>query len=138
MVESNQPGGFWPTMYNPFGGLGSKLSQWLSPASDATSNDDAYRITVELPGVPEDAVELEVHEGVLTVSGEKTTEREDKGDTWFFSERQYGAFRRSFRLPSDADDAHVEAHMADGVLEITVPRHKAQTAAGRKVPVKKR
>ena len=137
MVESSQTG-LWPNLYAPLRGLGTRLSEWLTPASDASSDDAAYRITMELPGVPEDAIELTVDQGMLTVSGEKSESREDKGDTWYFSERQFGAFRRSFRLPGDADAPRAEAHVKDGVLEITVPRKAPDTGEARRIEVRKK
>ncbi|MBS0125596.1 Hsp20/alpha crystallin family protein [Thetidibacter halocola] len=137
MVESSQSG-LWPNLYAPFRGLGTKLGEWLSPASDASSDETAYRITMELPGVPEEAIDLTVDQGVLTVSGEKTESREEKGETWYFSERQFGGFRRSFRLPSDADAARAEAHVKDGVLEITVPRKAPDAGQGTKIAVKRK
>ena len=136
MVETTQTG-LWPHLYAPLKGLSTKISDWLSPASDASSDDGAYRISVELPGVPEEAVELLVDDGVLSVTGEKTATREDRGETWYFSEREYGAFRRSFRLPGDADADRAEAHMKDGVLEITVPRRAPEESRGRRIAVKK-
>ncbi len=137
MVETNQSAGLWPHLTSPLRNFGTRLSEWLSPASDASSDEAAYRISVELPGVSEEDVDLSIDGGVLIVSGEKTTTREDKGDTWFFSERQYGSFRRSFRLPADADDAAVTAHMKDGVLQITVPRRAPDASTGRKIQVKR-
>ena len=77
---------------------------------------------MELPGVSEDDIELTVEDGVVTIRGEKKTETEKKGDTWYFSERQYGAFRRSFRLPEDAEGDKAEARMKDGVLHVSVPK----------------
>ena len=136
MVETTQTG-LWPHLYAPLKGLSTKISDWLSPVSDASSDDGAYRISVELPGVPEEAVELRVDDGVLSVTGEKTATREDRGETWYFSEREYGAFRRSFRLPGDADADRAEAHMKDGVLEITVPRRAPEESRGRRIAVKK-
>ncbi|EPX75764.1 Hsp20/alpha crystallin family protein [Salipiger mucosus] len=136
MVETNQ-GGLWPNLYAPLKGFGTRVSDWLSPASDASSDDKAYRIAVELPGVSEDDIELNVEDGMLSVSGEKSETREDKGETWYFSEREYGSFRRSFRLPGDADADKAEAHVKDGVLEITVPRKPPESSGGRKIAVKK-
>jgi HSP20 family protein len=73
---------------------------------------------------------------MLTVRGEKRTHEERKGDTWFFSERQYGAFRRSFRLPEDAETQGVSAHMKDGVLHISIPRREASPKASvRKIDI---
>ncbi|MGP6088521.1 Hsp20/alpha crystallin family protein [Antarctobacter jejuensis] len=137
MVETNQTG-LWPNLYAPFRNLQSRVADWLSPASDASSDEAAYRIRVELPGVPEEAIDLSVDQGVLTVSGEKNETREEKGDTWYFSEREWGSFRRSFRLPGDADADRAEAHVKDGVLEITVPRRSPDSAGGKKIAVKKR
>lgn len=136
MVESNQSGSLWPQFTTPLRNLGNRIADWLSPASDASSDADAYRISVELPGVSEKDITLTADAGVLSITGEKTATREDKGETWYFTERQYGAFRRSFRLPADADDAKVEAHMKNGVLEITVPRKSSDTG-GRRIEVKR-
>ncbi|MCL4130819.1 UNVERIFIED_CONTAM: hypothetical protein GTU68_063776 [Idotea baltica] len=86
---------------------------------------------MELPGVSEQDIDISVEDGVVTIRGEKKTATEKKGDTWYFSERQYGAFRRSFRLPSDADGANASAAMKDGVLQLTVPKlapEKSETA----------
>ncbi|WP_420327543.1 Hsp20/alpha crystallin family protein [Mameliella sp.] len=137
MVESNQTG-LMPNLYAPFRHIQNKLADWLTPASDASSDDAAYRIRIELPGVAEDAIDLSVEQGVMTVSGEKTETREDKGDTWYFSEREFGSFRRSFRLPGDADADKAEAHVSNGVLEITVPRRAPDSGGGKKIEVKKR
>ena len=122
MVEKTDLGHFWPSLYEPFRAFGQRVSDWLSPAAEASGDDGAYVITMELPGVAEDDVEVTVHDGVLTVRGEKRTEESRKGDTWYFSERQYGAFRRSFRLPQDVAADTVKARMRDGVLTLTVPR----------------
>ena len=80
---------------------------------------------MEVPGINESDIDLTVEDGVVTVRGEKKTSTEKSGDTWFFSERQYGAFRRSFQLPADADGDGVKAEMKDGVLHISVPKSKA-------------
>jgi HSP20 family protein len=75
---------------------------------------------------------------LVLLKGEKQTEREEKGETWFFSERAYGSFSRSFRLPPDADAEAVSAELKDGLLTISV-RKKAQGApeGARKVQIGK-
>lgn len=126
MVEKNTEYSRWPSLfdplYDPLRTFGHKVADWLKPASAASSNDDAYSITVELPGVNEADVDLSVNEGSLLIRGEKKTESEQKGDTWYFSERQYGAFSRTFQLPDDADGSKASATMKDGVLKIMIPR----------------
>lgn len=131
MVEKSGFGGLWPTLFEPFRLAGTRIADWLAPASEASSGEEGYRIALELPGVAEEDVELAVDGGVVTVRGEKKASREEKGDTWYFSERQYGAFSRSFRLPADADEAKVAAALKDGVLTITAPRRPAAAAAKR-------
>ena len=137
MVETNQTSGFWPSLYSPLRGVGSRLADWLSPASDASSNEDAYHISIELPGVSEKDISVTAESGMLVVSGEKSSHREDKGETWYFSERQYGSFRRSFRLPADVDEAAISAHMKDGVLDVAVPRRKPTAGKANAIPVTK-
>lgn len=135
MVEKSHIGGLWPALYEPLRAFGARVADWVAPAAEASSGEDAYRITMELPGVAEDDIELTVDDGVVTIRGEKRTEREDKGDTWYFSERQYGAFARSFRLPGDADAGAVSAELAGGVLTVTVPRKAPVESAGRRIAI---
>lgn len=126
MVEKNEEYRRWPSLfdplYDPLRNIGHRVADWLKPASAASGNDDGYSISMELPGVSEDDIELSVKNGTLIIRGEKKTETEKKGDTWYFSERQYGAFSRTFQLPEDADSGKASASMKDGVLKITVPR----------------
>lgn len=136
MVEKTSSGSFWPSLYEPFRTMGTRLADWLSPASEASQNGDSYRIAMELPGVAESDIHATVEDGVLLVRGEKKSEREEKGDTWYFSERQFGSFSRSFRLPSDADATGVKAEMKDGVLTVTVPK-KPSSKSTTQVPINK-
>ena len=136
MVEKSHTSGFWPSLYEPFRSMGTRLAEWVAPASEASTNGDGYRIAIELPGVEEKDIEVSVDDGVVTVKGEKTASREEKGETWYFSERQYGSFSRSFRLPPDADEAAVKADLKDGVLTVTVARKAAEAPAKAKaVPI---
>ena len=136
MVEKSHTSGFWPSLYDPLRQVGERVSKWLAPASEAGADDNAYRISVELPGVEEKDIHLSVEDGVVSLSGEKRTEREEKGETWFFSERQYGSFSRSFRLPPDADASKVDAKLKDGVLTISIPKTAPERSKGSKIQVR--
>lgn len=136
MVEKSQTG-FWPSVYEPMRNFGQRVADLVAPASDASSNANAYNISIELPGVAEKDIDVSVHDGVVTVTGEKTHEREEKGDTWFFSERQYGSFSRTFRLPTDADGDKIEAHLKDGVLTLSVPKRDSAVGEAKKVAIQK-
>ena len=136
MVEKSHTSGFWPSLYDPFRQMGERVAEWLAPASEAAGNDMAYRITVELPGVEEKDIYLTVEHGMVMLKGEKRTEREEKGETWFFSERQYGSFSRSFRLPPDAEAENVDGQLRDGVLTITIPKTRPKQPDIAKVKIR--
>jgi len=136
MIEKSESGSMWPQVFDPLRNFGSRVADWLAPASEASEGNGTYTISVELPGVSENEIDVTVDKGVVTVKGEKKTSREEKGETWYFSERQFGAFSRSFRLPADADEGGVDANLKDGVLTIKVPKLKEVETGAKKVAVK--
>ena len=93
-----------------------------SPAVEVSENAQGYAITVEIPGGKKDDVVVDCHDGVLTIKGEKKSEREEKDEHRHFVERRYGSFSRLFRLPDDAASDRVAANFKDGVLTIEIPR----------------
>jgi HSP20 family protein len=106
----------------------SARSAMLSPAVDLTENDQGYVVTAELPGVKRDDVTVELHEDVLTIRGEKKSEREEKKDRSHWLERTYGSFSRSFTLPANAVSDQLKASFTDGVLKIEIPKKEATKA----------
>lgn len=93
------------------------------PRMDIVEKDGRIEMTAELPGLEEKDVEIEVNENVLTLKGEKKTEREEKEDgNRYLSERTYGAFTRAIELPEGVNPDEVKATMAKGVLTITIPK----------------
>jgi len=96
----------------------------FAPAIDVVENDDEFVITAELPGAKRDDVTVELHEGVLTLRGEKKTERDEKRDQARYVERSYGSFSRSFTLPSNADGEKLKATFKDGVLSLHIPKRE--------------
>ncbi len=129
---------WWPQVVDPLRRFGHRVAEFFSPPSDASSRDDAYVIEVELPGVKEEDITVEVHGDIMTLSGEKRSARDEKTDTYIFSERTYGAFRRSFRLPPDVDDAAIEAHTEDGILRVTLPKHAEPSDGKRRIEIKRK
>jgi HSP20 family protein len=110
-------------------GGGNMLS---APALEVHQSDDKLEITAELPGVRQEDIDLHVEDGVLTLSGEKRSERTDQQRG--YSERSYGRFERSITLPSNVDEEACQAEFRDGVLTITLPR-AAEKQRGRKIPL---
>ena len=138
MVEKSHASGFWPSLYDPFRQVGSRVAEWFAPASEASVSDDAYVIAVELPGVEEGDIKVSMDDGVVTVKGEKRSEREEKGASWYFSERQFGSFSRSFRLPPEADPEAVSAKLKEGVLTLSIGKKvKKSGNGGTEVPITK-
>ena len=122
MVEKSHTAGWWPQVYEPLRHFGEKVADWFAPRSEASTNETSYEISVELPGVKADDIEISAQDNQLTVKGEKKMQRDEKGRSYFFSEREYGAFLRTFRLPSDADADGITADFQDGVLKLSIPK----------------
>lgn len=137
MVEKSHTAGSWPHLYEPLRGLGQKVADWFAPRSEASAVAGNYQIKVELPGVKAEDIDVSVHENNLTVRGEKQFEREESGQDFFFSEREYGAFQRTFRLPPDAASDEISAEFKDGVLSLTVAKQKATEPTARKINIRK-
>lgn len=110
-----------------------KQSRWL-PVVDVSENNDHYTIHAELPGMSKKDVKITLQDDVLTISGEKNLDREEKNKTYHLLERAYGQFNRSFTLPSKVEADKIKADFKDGVLNITVP--KAPEAKAKEIEIK--
>jgi HSP20 family protein len=106
------------------------------PAVDVTEDDAAFKITAELPGLDEKNITLTMTGDQLVLKGEKSEEKEEKSKSRYLSERSYGAFQRSFRLPDIVDRAKVEANFAKGVLTVKLPKAAEAKAEPKKIAVK--
>jgi HSP20 family protein len=115
--------------------VGQKIADYFAPEADASTTDQYYEINIELPGVAPEDVDVTVHENNLTIRGEKQARREEKGRTYFFSERVYGTFQRSFRLPADTDVDKIAADFKDGVLTIKIAKQSQAADQARKIQV---
>jgi HSP20 family protein len=121
----------------PFARLGSGM---LSPQIDVAESKDAVEVTVELPGVDEKDVDITLADDVLTIRGEKKTEREeqdkDKDKEWRVVERSYGSFTRAIPLSFNPDATKVEAKFDKGVLRIHLPKPAEVTKKEQKIEIK--
>ena len=109
------------------------VAQW-APLVDITEDDKEYLIKAELPDVKKDEVKVTLENGVLTITGERKFEKEEKGKKYHRVERAYGSFVRSFTLPDDADANKVNAEFKDGVLKVHVA--KSEAAKPKQIEVK--
>ena len=95
----------------------------------------SYQITAELPGLDEKDVEVTVADGVLTIKGEKSAEKEEKKKDYYRAERSFGSFKRSFALPEGVDQGKIEANFQKGLLTITMPKVAAAQAQAKKITI---
>ncbi len=114
---------------------GSRAVWQVEPAMDLIEKDDAYEITAELPGLDEKDVEIRLSNHSLTIKGEKSEEKEEKQKDYYLSERRYGSFQRSFRVPDGVDADKIDANVAKGVLTVTLPK-TTEAKAEKKIAVK--
>jgi HSP20 family protein len=106
---------------------------WAPPV-DIFERQDHLVIRAEVPGVQKEDMDVRIENGVLTLHGERKQETDLKEENTHRMERVYGAFTRSFSLPTSVDAAKVTATYRDGVLEVTVP--KAETAKPKSIEIK--
>ena len=112
---------------NMLGGLGrrsggqqrAEVTEW-APAIDVVTEDGDLVIKAELPGVKQEDVDITLQDNVLTVSGQRKTEQEEKRGGYYVRERQYGSFSRSLTVPEGVDESKIHARYENGVLEVTV------------------
>jgi len=102
---------------------------------DIRETDTQYDVSVELPGVSKDGINVDVADGVLRVSAEKQQEHREETDKFHRVERSYGRMQRSLRLPDNVDQDRVQATYTDGVLQITLPKTEPAEPRAKRVPV---
>jgi len=119
-----------------FGDIGAddRTSVFLPPV-DVTEEEGAYQVAAELPGMAREDVDVQVHDGVLTLKAERKQEQEREEGNVHISERRYGTFRRTFQLPETADPAAITAAMKDGVLTVTIPKLEVEEEQPRQIEV---
>lgn len=125
----------WPGLQQLFARGGEDT---MRVGLDVRDEGKSIVIEAELPGVDEKDVKVTFSNGILSVSGEKKQEREEKKDNYYLSERSFGSFSRAIRLPDTVDDAKIEAHFEKGVLKITAAKKPEAVKAERQIEIKSR
>ena len=106
----------------------------FSPRCELSETDKEYLIQFDVPGIKESDLNVELKDGVLTISGERQKSEEQSDRVYHYSERSYGRFERSFKLPEDVDRSRIEAKHEHGTLVIVASKKEA--AAALKIPIK--
>jgi len=112
----------------------------LNPAGfqakiNVASDEKNYRISLEVPGLTENDISLDLNQGALTVRGEKKEDKETKDLHYYRVEHSYGSFQRVLALPEDADQDNIAASIKNGVLDITLPRKALPASVSKHIPI---
>ncbi len=126
----------------PSTGFGRELTplvqgQWLKPTLDIAAGEKEYTVSVELPGVDEKDIQLELSDDTLVIKGEKKHEKEEKEKNYYRMERSYGSFQRVLSLPEDAEQEGIDAVYKQGVLTITIPRKARAETKSKQIAINK-
>jgi HSP20 family protein len=113
-----------------------ELSWSKAPAVDIVDKNNALEVTAELPGMDVNDIEVKFADGMLTIRGEKTEAREENKKDHYLSERRYGSFSRSFRIPSVVDADRIEANFKNGVLTVTLPKSPEAQTSEKKIAIR--
>lgn len=109
-------------MFRAWGGGGLGERGPFAPAVDIYETDDAIEVKAELPGVKPEDVHIDVENNVLTISGERKLEHEEKREGYHRMESSYGSFSRSFALPESCDPDKVDAELDEGILRVRIAK----------------
>ncbi len=107
----------------------------LKPQVDLSATDKHYLLTVEIPGVDEKDVSLDITGNTMTIKGEKKQEKEEKEKNYYRIERSYGSFQRVLSLPDDVDQDGIKASFKNGVLSVTMPRKALPQGTSKQIEI---
>jgi HSP20 family protein len=108
------------------------VQRWV-PAMDLVENDDHFLLRADLPGLTEGDVNIELHDGSLTIAGERKAEHTQQERGFYRLERQFGSFSRTLTLPEGIDGEAIKASFTNGVLEVRIP--KPEERKPRRIPI---
>ncbi len=119
------------------GGFSGRHGFTYQPDLNVQETNDAYLVSLDLPGVEKDKISVKVQNGVLTVSGERRSDTETSDDSkgFYRMEKSYGSFMRSFPLPSDADSEGMTAESKNGILTVHLPKIKNALSPAKNIQV---
>jgi HSP20 family protein len=114
-----------------------ELSFGKVPAVDIVEKEKQYEVTAELPGMDEKNIDVKYADDILTIKGEKSEEKEEREKDYYLSERRFGSFHRSFRVPAGVEADKIEASFKNGVLTVILPKSAEAQKSEKKIAIKK-
>ena len=110
------------------------VKSWI-PAVDVNETETEFLLSADIPGLDKKDVSIDIHDGVITIEGERAIDNEKSTDDYRIRERQLGSFNRSFRLPDNVNEVKVAAKFKNGVLKVTLPKTKEVIPEGRQIKI---
>jgi len=111
------------------------LAQSWTPAVDVNETGTEFFLSADMPGLDKKDVSVDIHDGVITIKGERDIDNEKSTDGYRIRERQLGSFNRSFRLPDNVNEDKIAAKFKNGVLTVTLPKTKEILPEGRQIKI---
>ena len=109
-------------------------SSW-SPAVDVKETKESYLITADIPGLTKKDINVNLADGVLSISGDRVQDQDTDSDRYHYRERTSGTFARSFHLPESVNEKKIEAHFKDGILNIELPKQETRVSKERTIKI---
>ena len=111
------------------------LTKSLMLAVDVNETKTEFSLSADMPGLDKKDISVDIHDGVITIKGERAIDNEKSTDGYRIRERQLGSFNRSFRLPDNVNEDKVAANVKNGVLTVTLPKTKEIIPDGRQIKI---
>ena len=106
-----------------------------SPAVDVKETDNSFVLTADIPGLTKKDIKVNVANGKLSISGERSHETDQENDNYHYRERRFGTFDRSFNLPGTVDEENISASFKNGILSIQLPKHEVEIPKDRLIKI---
>ena len=120
--------------YNRGWNLPHRDNDWEPPV-DVKELNDSYLLSADIPGLTRSDIKVNIDKNILSISGEKNLDMNNNKGEYYYRERRYGAFKRTFNLPESIDQDKVSASFKNGTLEVSLPKHENVVSKDRKIKV---
>ena len=123
------------SIFNTDWNLPARNTQNWSPDVDVKETSNSFVLSADIPGLTKKDIKINVANGRLSISGERSFETDQENDNYHYRERRFGTFDRSFNLPENVDEEKISASFKNGILNVTMPKHENILPKGREIKV---
>jgi len=124
------------SLLNSFPEFNSEYEESFNPKIDISEDEKNIYVDSELPGIKKNDIKISLNDNILTISGEKKSERNENNISFFRTERTYGSFSRSFTIPGEINPDTIDAKFEDGILKMVIEKLKEKKVTGKLINIK--